>query len=120
MSINNVVISGNLGADCEVSSTAKKNGTPIVKFRLAVNDRIKKDGEWEDYANWVSVTMFGNYADAISDSLIKGTKVCVSGKLRYSEWENDEGEKRNKIEVIGDSIEIMNAADDKKGKKTKK
>ena len=105
MSINQVTISGNLGRDSEIRRT--QSGMTILSFSVAVNERRKNNqGEWSDYTNWVGVSMFGTRAEKLHEYLTKGTKVCVQGKLRYSEWERD-GQKKNKLEVIADEIELM-------------
>lgn len=108
MSINRVLISGNLGGDAELRSTA--NGTCVLSFSVAVNDRQKDKatGEWVDYTNWISCTMFGQRAQSLSNYLSKGTKVAIEGKLRWSQWERD-GQKRSKIEVIVDDLEFMSS-----------
>ena len=105
MSINVVVISGNLTRDCELRHT--NGGTAILSFGVAVNDRMKdRDGSWVDRPNFVDVTVFGARAEALSRYLSKGTKVALSGKLRYSSWERD-GQKRSKLEVIAEEIEFL-------------
>ena len=108
MSINRVIISGNLTRDSELRSTA--SGLPVLGFGVAVNDRRKNQqtGEWEDYPNFIDCTMFGARAESLSRYLSKGTKVSVEGKLRWSQWER-EGQKRSKLEVIVDEIEFMNS-----------
>ena len=105
MSINRVVISGNLTRDPELRTTA--SGMPIMSLGVAVNDRRKNNqtGEWEDYANFIDCTMFGTRAQNIQRFLSKGTKVTIEGKLRWSQWERD-GQKRSKIEVIGVDIDF--------------
>lgn len=106
MSINHVVMSGNLTRDSELRRTT--GGTAVLGFGVAVNDRRKNQqtGEWEDYPNFVDCTMFGTRAEKLAGMLTKGTKVCILGKLRYMSWERD-GQKRSKIEVIVDDIELM-------------
>ena len=106
MSINRVIISGNLTRDPELRSTA--SGLPVLGFGVAVNDRRKNQqtGEWEDYPNFIDCTMFGNRAESLSRYLSKGTKVAIEGKLHWSQWERD-GQKRSKIEVVVDEIELM-------------
>ena len=106
MSINVVVISGNLTRDPELRHT--NGGTAILSFGVAVNDRRRNPHtqEWEDHPNFVDVTVFGARAEALSRYLSKGTKVAVSGKLRYSSWERD-GQKRSKLEVIAEEIEFL-------------
>ena len=110
MSINRVIISGNLTRDPELRSTA--SGLPVLGFGVAVNDRRKNQqtGEWEDYPNFVDCTMFGTRAESIQQFLHKGSKVAIEGKLRWSQWERD-GQKRSKIEVIIDELEFMSQRD---------
>ena len=106
MSINRVTISGNLTRDPELRTT--QGGMAVMGFGVAVNDRRKNQqtGEWEDYPNFIDCTMFGTRAEKLAGMLTKGTKVCILGKLRYMSWEKD-GQKRSKIEVIVDDIELM-------------
>ncbi len=109
MSINRVVISGNLTRDPELRATA--GGMSVLKLGVAVNDRRKNQqtGEWEDVPNFVDCTMFGTRADALAQYLSKGQKVAIEGKLRYSTWESQQGEKRSKLEVVVDEIEFMSS-----------
>ena len=108
MSINRVIISGNLTRDPELRQT--QSGMPVLGLGVAVNDRRKNQttGEWEDYPNFIDCTMFGSRAEALSRYLSKGTKVAIEGKLRWSQWERD-GQKRSKIEVIVDELEFMSS-----------
>ena len=114
MSINRATISGNLTRDAELRSTA--SGTPVLSFTVAVNDRRKNNqtGEWEDVPNFIDCTMFGNYARSISQYMTKGAKVAVEGKLRWSQWERD-GQKRSKVEVIAEHVELMSRRDGNSG-----
>lgn len=106
MSINKVTISGNLTRDIEVRSTA--SGLAIGGFGIAVNDRRKNQqtGEWEDHPNFVDCTLFGSRVEKLQPYLVKGSKVALTGKLSWSQWEKD-GQKRSKIEVIVDDVELM-------------
>lgn len=104
MNVNRTIMSGNLTRDAELRYTG--SGLAVVTFTIAVNDRHRtQSGEWEDYANFVSCSMFGRYAEAIAKDLRKGLKVIVDGKLRWSQWERD-GQKRSKLEVIAENIEL--------------
>lgn len=108
MSINRVNISGNLTRDPEVRTSA--SGSAIMHFGVAVNDRSKNQqtGEWEDRPNFIDCTMFGTRAESVSRFLHKGAKVAIEGKLRWSQWDDRKtGEKRSKVEVIVDEIELM-------------
>jgi len=109
MGINRVVISGNLTRDPELKATA--SGMSVLKLGVAVNDRRKNQqtGEWEDFPNFVDVTVFGARGESLSRFLEKGSKVAIEGKLRWSQWENQQGEKRSKLEVIADDIEFLSS-----------
>lgn len=111
MSINRVVISGNLTRDPELKATA--GGMSILNMRMAVNDRRKNQqtGEWEDKPNYVDVIVFGARAEALHRFLSKGSKVAVEGKLRWSEWETQQGDKRSKLEVVADDVEFLSSRD---------
>lgn len=103
--INRVIISGRLTRDPEVRATA--GGTTVMGLGVAVNDRRRnqQSGQWEDYTNYIDCTMFGTRAESLSHILTKGMLVCIEGRLRWSQWERD-GQKRSKIEVIVDEIEM--------------
>lgn len=107
MSINRVIISGNLSRDPDLRQTS--GGTMVLGFGVAVNDRRRnpQTGEWEDFPNWVDCVVFGKRAESLSDMLRKGMKVAIEGKLRYSAWEAKDGQKRSKIEVAVDELELM-------------
>jgi single-strand DNA-binding protein len=107
MSINRVIITGNLTRDPELNRSAA--GMAILKMGVAVNDRRKNSttGEWEDSVNFVDVTMFGTRAESVSRFLSKGKQVGIEGKLRWHQWESAAGEKRSKLEVIADDIELF-------------
>lgn len=109
MSINRVVISGNLTHDAELRATA--SGMSVLSFGVAVNDRYfnKQTNQWEDRPNFVDCTLFGNRAQSLAQWLVKGTKVAIEGKLRFSQWQNDQGNKRSKLEVLVDEVEFLSA-----------
>ena len=108
MPVNQVAITGNLTRDPEVRSTA--GGYAVMAFSVAVNERVKNQqtGEWEDRPSFIDCKMFGTRAESVSRYLSKGSKVAVSGRLRWSQWEKD-GQRRSKLEVVADDIEFMSA-----------
>jgi single-strand DNA-binding protein len=112
MSINRVVVTGNLTRDPELSATA--GGMSILKMGIAVNDRRKNQqtGEWEDSPNFFDVVVFGARGESLSRFLSKGSKVAIEGKLRWHSWETPEGDKRSKVEIIADDIEFMSSRND--------
>ena len=109
MSINKVMITGNLTRDAELRTTP--GGTAVLSLGVAVNDRRRnQNGEWEDYANFVDCTLFGRRAEAIHQYLVKGTKVAIEGRLHYSSWEDrNSGQRRSKLDVTIDEIEFMSS-----------
>lgn len=112
MSINRVNITGNLTRDPELRTTA--GGMAILNIGVAVNDRRKnaQTGNWEDTPNFIDCTMFGTRAEAVSRFLSKGSKVAIEGKLRWHQWETNDGQKRSKVDVIVDEIEFMTGRGD--------
>ena len=107
MSINRVMLTGNLTREPELRST--NAGMSVLNFGLAVNDRRKnaQTGLWEDYPNYIDCKMFGTRAESLHRFLSKGAKVSLEGKLRYSAWEDrSTGQKRSKVEVVVDDLEL--------------
>lgn len=109
MSINRVMITGNLMRDSELRTT--QSGMFVLNLGVAVNDRRRNaNGEWEDRPVFVDCVMFGTRAEKIAPYLVKGTKVAVEGRLRYSSWEDKgSGQKRSKLDVTVDEIEFMSS-----------
>lgn len=113
MSINKVVISGNLTRDPEVRNTA--GGMAILSFAVACNDRRKNaSGAWEDVPNYFDCTVFGARGESLGRILKKGMKVCVAGKLHWSQWEKD-GQKRSRVDIIADDVELMQQRGESQG-----
>ena len=114
--INSVSISGNLTRDSELRSA--NNGTAILNFSVAVNDRRKVGEEWQDVPNYIDCVVFGPRAVSLYNLLKKGVKVAIDGKLRWSSWETKEGSKRSKLEVVVDEMELMSAPKQKQATPT--
>lgn len=105
--INSVTVAGNLTRDCELKQT--QSGTSILGFGIAVNERVKNNqtGEWGDRPNFFECVCFGKRAEGLAKVLSKGQKVAVSGHLRYSSWEANDGSKRSKVEIVVDDVDFM-------------
>lgn len=120
MTINQVTISGNLCDDCAKKGNAEN---PLVLFTVAVNERVKSGDEWVEKPNFIDCKMFGNYAKALASTLKKGVRVAVDGKLVQDKWEDEEGNKRSKLSVRVNNIEVfapkVNTETPKKAKKAK-
>lgn len=105
--INQIAITGNLVADPELRQT--RGGTGVLNFRIASNYAVKnrETGEWEDRPNYVSCVILGARAEPLSRILHKGLKVCVSGSLRYREWEGEDGQRHSMHEIHAESVVLM-------------
>ena len=101
--MNKVVLIGNLVRDVEVRMT--QEGTGVLRFCLAVNDRIKQNGEWVNYAHFIECVYFTKAA-SLQQYLTKGKKVAVSGKLNHQRWQQD-GQNRQSINVLVDNVELL-------------
>tara|TARA_Y100001949_G_scaffold176380_1_gene189304 strand:+ start:6208 stop:6621 length:414 start_codon:yes stop_codon:yes gene_type:complete len=100
---NNVSIAGNLVADPELRYT--KGGAAISSLRVAVNRRWNKNGEWEEETSFFDVTAWAQIAENCAESLTKGMRVVVTGRLEEQRWEDKEsGDPRRKIVIIADEV----------------
>jgi single-strand DNA-binding protein len=95
---------GNLTDDPELRFT--QNGTPVTNFRLAVNQRIREaDGTWRDGdASYFRVNAWRDQAENVAESLAKGNRAVVLGRLRTRSWETPEGDKRSVTEIDADEV----------------
>lgn len=98
---------GNLGADPEMRYAP--SGSATLRFNVAVNQRVRVDGEWTEKAEWVRCTVFGARAETLSQYLKKGTRVFVSGRLEARPWTDQQGNVRAGLEVIASDVEFMSA-----------
>lgn len=103
--LNRVIMMGNLTRDPQVRYTA--TGTPVATLGLAVNTRIKQGDEWKDDPCFIDVVVFGKQAESCGEYLSKGRPVLIEGRLQYRTWENQDGQKRSKHEVLADRVQFM-------------
>ena len=110
--INRVIITGNLTSDPELRSLP--SGTSVCKLRVACNTRRKDNstGEWVDKPNYFDVTVWGAQGENCARYLSKGRPVAVDGRLEWREWESPEGQKRQAIDIIADSVQFLGGRDD--------
>ena len=109
--VNVVVVTGNLTRDPELRSTP--GGTSICKLRVAVNSRRKdgQSGQWVDKPNYFDVTVWGAQGENCANYLAKGRPVAVEGRLDWHEWEDKEGNKRQNVEIIANSVQFLGSRD---------
>src|SRR6476619_2793637 len=112
--INRVVLVGNLTRDPELRHTP--SGTAVCNLRLAVNTRRKDEtGQWVDKPNYFDITVWGNQGERCAQYLAKGRPVGVDGRLEWREWETPEGNKRQAVEVVADSVQFLGGRGDGDG-----
>jgi single-strand DNA-binding protein len=107
--INRVIITGNLTKDPELRSSG--SGMPICGLRVAVNTRAKDNstGEWGEKPNYFSVTIFGAQGENCARYLSKGRGVAIDGRLSWREWQDKEGNKRESVEIIADTVQFLSS-----------
>jgi single-strand DNA-binding protein len=78
----------------------------VASFGLAVNRRWqnRQTNEWEEQTSFIDVKCWSQMAENVSESIQRGTRVIVTGRLEQRSWETDTGEKRSKIEVVADEV----------------
>lgn len=101
---NSVTLVGNVTRDPELRFTP--SGQPTASFGLAVNRRWqdRQSGEWQEAVSFFDIVCWREMAENASESLSRGSRVIVTGRLEQRSWENQEGEKRSKVEVVADEI----------------
>jgi single-strand DNA-binding protein len=107
--INRVVLVGNLTRDPELRSTP--NGTSLCRLRVACSTswRNKDTGEYDERPNYFDVTVFGASGEACARFLAKGKPVAVDGRLEWHEWTTAEGEQRQAVGILADSVQFLAA-----------
>jgi single-strand DNA-binding protein len=107
-SVNKVILIGNLGRDPEIRYT--QAGEPIANFTLATNEAwTDKSGQKQERTEWHRVEVFGKAAQVARDYLSKGRSVYLEGTVRYDEWTDKDGNKRNttKIRISGPNSRLV-------------
>jgi single-strand DNA-binding protein len=107
-SVNKVILIGNVGRDPEIRYT--QSGEPIANFSLATNEVWNdKSGQKQERTEWHRVEVFGKTAQIVRDYVTKGRPIYIEGSIRYDEWTDKDGNKRNttKIRVSGPGSRVV-------------
>ncbi len=102
MASNSVTLIGNLVDDPELRFTP--SGVAMTKVRFAVNRRYQKAGEWQEETSFFGGTLWRDSAESVAESLHKGDRVIITGRLEQRSWETQEGDKRSIVEVAIDEM----------------
>jgi single-strand DNA-binding protein len=112
--LNRVTLVGRLTRDPELRHTA--GGQAVASIRLAVSSRARDEGgNWSDRPNYFDVTVFGRQAETATNYLAKGRRIGVDGRLSWREWEGQDGNKRQSVEVVANDIFFLDSRGDGEG-----
>jgi single-strand DNA-binding protein len=113
-SVNKVILLGNVGKDPEIRSTP--GGTMVASFSLATSDRYQdQQGNWQDRTEWHNLVAFKRTAEIIRDYVKKGSKLYVEGRIQTRSWDDKEGAKHYKTEIIINDLSLLSGRDEGSG-----
>lgn len=109
MTVNKVILIGNLGADPEVRYTA--SGAAVANARIATSEtwKDKQTGERQDRTEWHNVVFFQRRAEIVGEYLKKGSKIYVEGRLQTRKWQDKSGNDRYTTEVVADEMRMLDS-----------
>lgn len=104
--INRVVLVGRLTRDPELR--ALPSGTNVCSLRIACNGRRKgDDGQYEEKPAFLGVSVFGAHGEVVHRHMARGRQVAIDGRLDWREWEGSDGDRREAVEIVADSVEFL-------------
>ncbi|MFQ5957581.1 MAG: single-stranded DNA-binding protein [Candidatus Brocadiales bacterium] len=105
-SLNKVFLMGNLTRDPELRYT--QGGIAVTNFGMAISRNwTSSNGEQREDVCFVDISMFGKRAEIISEYFSKGNPIFIEGRLQFSQWETQEGQKRNALRVVADDFQFI-------------
>ena len=113
MSLNKVMLIGNVGNDPEVRYLESNPQNPganakVASFRLATTERFRdRNNELRENTEWHSITVWRSNADVVEKYVHKGSQIYVEGKRRTRQWTDQTGNKRYTTEVVADTIQLL-------------
>ena len=111
MSLNKVFLIGNLGKDVDLRHTP--SGQAVATFSLATNEKYMKDNTPVNKVEWHTVVAFGKQAEICNQYLHKGSQVHVEGKIQTRSWDDKDGNKKCKTEIIVTHITFLSGDPDR-------
>jgi len=109
--VNKVIIIGRLGKDPDMRYAP--SGTAIASFTLATNHSTKDaDGNWNQQTEWHSIKTFGRQAEFVGEYLKKGRLAFVEGRLQTSSWEDQNGQKKYRTDIIAMDVQALGSRGD--------
>ena len=116
MSLNKVMLIGNVGRDPEVryldGNNPNQGATKVAQFTLATTERYRdRSGELRENTEWHNIVCWRNSADVAEKFIRKGTQVYIEGKLRTRSWTDQTGNKRFTTEIAVDNLQLLGKRD---------
>ncbi|MFZ0735258.1 MAG: single-stranded DNA-binding protein [Candidatus Sulfotelmatobacter sp.] len=111
MSVNKVILVGNVGKDPEVRYS--HSGTPVANFSLATNERFKgRNDEWQERTEWHNMVAWQRLAEIVGEYVSKGSKLYLEGKIQTSSWEDRQsGERKYRTEIVARDLLLLGRRD---------
>ena len=110
MTVNKVILVGNLGADPELRQS--NGGVSICNLRIATSERVKRGEEWVEETEWHRVVCFGKTAENVGKFLVKGRSVYIEGRIQTRKWQDKEtGADRWSTEVVARDVRFLGGGD---------
>lgn len=110
MTLNKILIIGNVGRDPEMRYTP--NGNPVTSFSVATSRRYTTQGEQREETEWFRISAWNRLAETCNQYVTKGMKVYVEGRLSSNEWVGQDGEKRFGLEITASEVKFLNRPGD--------
>ena len=114
MSVNKVILVGNLGKDPELRYTP--SGVAVATFSLATSERFKdRNGEQQERTEWHNVVAWRQLAEICGKYLHKGKQVYIEGKIQTRSYDDRDGNKKYMTEIVADQMQMLGRAGDEGG-----
>jgi single-strand DNA-binding protein len=114
MSVNKVILVGNLGKDPELRYTA--GGTAVCTFSLATSERYKdRDGQQQEKTEWHNIVAWRQLAEICGKYLVKGKQIYIEGKIQSRSYDDRDGNKRYITEIVVDQMQMLGRPGDDSG-----
>jgi single-strand DNA-binding protein len=118
MSVNKVILVGNLGKDPELRYTP--SGAAVATFSLATTERYKdKSGQQQDKTEWHNIVVWNKLAEICSKYLHKGKQVYIEGRIQSRSYDDKDGNKRYITEIVADQMQMLGRAGEETGGQTR-